>query len=453
MNQQANYFSISSKAILGFCLMMAICWHSPLVAQNKKELQSKKAQLKDEIEFTNKLLSETKQQKKVSIGQLVTLSKKINTRQELINTISGEITTMDQLIKQNYHQIQQKQGELEQLKKDYARMLVYAYKNRGGYKLLMFVFAAHDFNQAYKRLKYLQQYGEYRKKQATLIRQKQLELNDQIAELQGKKTSQTHLLTSNEAEKMSLSEEKIEQEQLVSSLKSKEKQLKKDLKEKQEAERQLTKAIEEAIRKEMEMARKKAEAAAKARAKAAAKKTAIAKKAAKSKVLDKVNPAKTNPEPVSEPEAKVEIEADPITLKLTANFEDNKGHLPWPVDRGVITGSFGIHPHPALRGIMVNNNGVDINAAKGANARAVFEGQVTRVLTLPGSYAVLVQHGDYWSVYSNLAEVTVHAGDKVQAKQSLGTVRSDDDDAKAELHLEIWKGQSRQNPADWLLRR
>ena len=145
MNFSCRCFYFCVKALLVLCFLGLTCLNFPLVAQNKKELQNKKAQLKDEIEFTNKLLSETKQKQKVSISQLVTLSKKINTRQELINTISGEITTMDRLIKRNYQQIEQKQRELDQLKKDYAKMLVYAYKNRGGYTMLLFVFAhAHD---------------------------------------------------------------------------------------------------------------------------------------------------------------------------------------------------------------------------------------------------------------------------------------------------------------------
>jgi septal ring factor EnvC (AmiA/AmiB activator) len=409
--------NFSMPRVVAFVLL-SIFFFTSSAAQTitKKDIQKKKEQLLKDIEFTNSLLSETKKKKEGSINQLVTLNKQISIREELIGTISDEIGDLNVQIAQNTIQIDTQEKELAELKKAYAKMIVYAYKNASGYKRLMFVFAAKDFNQAYKRLKYLQQYSIYRKKQAALIELKQKQLAQHRLDLLNKKTSKNVLLGSQKNEKTSLSNEKGEQEGLLQTLQEKENQLKKDLRAKQLVEVRLKRALEIIVRREIDNARKKAESEGK-----------------KNVTKDNV------------------FTAAPEAFKLNASFELNKGKLPWPVEKGVITGTFGVHPHPALKGILINNNGIDINSSKGAMARAVFEGEVKGVVEIPGLYrTVIIRHGDYLSVYTNLEEVTVKRGDKVIAKQNIGSIHTDDKDSQTELHLEIWKGENRLNPAEWL---
>lgn len=385
-------------------------------AQSKKDLQKKKEQLKKDIELTNQLLSDTKEKKNTSLTELVTLNKKISIREELISTINDELVDMNHQIAQINMQIDLLSRDLVLLKQEYAKMISYAYKNQSAYRRLMFIFAAKDFNQAYLRLKYLQQYSAFRKKQAALIQDKQMEMNLKVAELVSKKLSKRELLGNQEQEKKVLDNEKGEQLGLLQSLQEKEKQLKKELKEKQRAEENLNKAIEEAVRKEIEEAKRKLEASGR-------------------KNVNKKDVFTTAPE----------------NIKLSGEFENNKGHLPWPVEHGVITSTFGVHPHPALKGIMVNNNGIDISSPKGSNARTIFDGQITGIVTIPGAYkAVIVRHGDYLSVYSNLEEVFIKMGDKVTTKQNIGKIHTEED-AKTELNIQIWKGETRLDPAEWLM--
>lgn len=385
-------------------------------AQTKKELEKKKNQLHKDIEFTNKLLQETKRSKSVSLNQLVTLNKKMNTRVELINTIRREIEILNNQINEINSIVSALEKDIKQLKKEYAKMIVFAYKNQSAYNKLMYIFAAKDFNQAYKRLRYLQQYSEYRKRQAELIIKTQETLNAKRKEIESKKHLKTNLLQSEENEQQILRSEKNEHLSLLNSLQVKEKQLKKDLQEKQKAEARLNKAIEDLIKKEIEAAKKKAESEGKKNVTSASALTLT-----------------------------------PEALKLSTDFAINKGKLPWPVDQGVITATFGEHPHPVLKGIITKNNGIDIKSYKGAVARAIFEGQVTGVVVIPGSYkAVIVRHGEYLSVYSNLEQVYVKMGDKVSTKQNLGLIHTEAEDSKTEVHLEIWKGTLKMNPEPWL---
>lgn len=400
-----------------YCLLFFMAAFVVVNAQSKKDLEKKKEKLKKEIELTAKLLEETKASKRVSLNQLVTLNKQIGIREELISTINSEIHLLDKQIGKTAAVIEALESDLDALREEYAKMIVYAYRNRSSYNRLMFIFAAADFNQAYKRLKHFQQYSDYRKKQKLLIEKTQELLAQRKLELEAKRKAKTSLLRNEETEKGQLSKEKTEQVEVLNKLQEKEKKLRDDLKKKQRDEERLNKAIENIIAKEMEAARKRAAAA---RAKAKTTETKV---------------------PVLTPEAQ----------KLSDDFASNRGKLPWPVEKGVITGTFGRHPHPVLSNIIINNNGVDINSSKGAIARAVFDGEVSAVVIIPGAYkAVVVTHGEYFSVYSNLEEVFVSMGDRVITKQSLGRVHTDEEEGKTELHLEIWKGNMKMDPATWL---
>lgn len=395
-----------------FLLLLIFIIPLVLSGQTKEELQSKKRQLQEEIEFTNKLIEETKKGQSTSMDQLVKLNKKIETREEIISTIYEEIRLLDKKIEKNKGLIASLESDLQELKEEYAKMLYYTYKNRSSYNRLLFLFSSSDFNQAYKRLKYMQQYTSYRKRQAQLIVKTKESIDKKIEYLESIRNEKHVLLSSLETEKQNYKNEKNEQEEVLTNLKKKEKDLLKELRRKQRTAEKLQKAIEEIIREEIRKAR---EAAAKAG-----------------------NSSKGFP---MTPEAK----------QLSMNFSANKGKLPWPVNQGIITGEYGTHPHPVLKQIQVKNNGVDISTNRGTMARAIFEGVVSKVLIIPGEgKSVLVRHGEYLSVYSYMSEVFVKAGDKINTKEELGILVSDNANAKTSMHFELWKGMNTLNPSYWL---
>ena len=397
--------------------------------QSKKELEKKKEQIRKDIEYTNQLLNQTRKIKSTSLSQLITLNKKISYRSELINTISFEINGLDNSIGGINRHVDSLESHMSVLKRQYGDMLFFAYKNQTSYSRLSFIFSARDFNQGYKRLKYLQQISTYRVQQRHLIEQLQDSLVARKNELQGVRTDKTHLLTSKEKERNNLDLEKKEQVTLLNNVTTREKKLRADLKEKQKQEEKLNRAIEDIIRREIESAK------IVARKKASSTLTANASK---------------KPEAVS---SSVALTATPEALKLSNDFASNKGKLPWPVDQGFISSTFGRHSHPVWKDVIVNNNGVDINSQKGAKARAIFDGKVIRVIMIVDKYAVLVQHGEYFTLYSNLRDVYVKAGEKVTTRQTLGLVQTDDDEGKTEVHLEIWKGSNKMDPENWIMAR
>ncbi len=431
---------------IGFLILLFFA--SGLFAQSKKELEKKKSQLQSEIKVTNQLLNETKKNKRISLNQLVTLNKKIGIREELINTIGSEINLLGNQINDNQQRINYLQNELAQLKKEYASMIYYAYKNQSSYNKLMFVFSSQDFNQAFKRLKYFQQYSDFRKNQASLIDSTKKKIYEQNLNLQEKKQDKNKLLLNEEDEKQTLTKEKQEKEKVLTQLQSKEKQLKKELAKKQSDANKLNAAIKKIIDDELKRVRDEARETAKAKRKKE-KEAAIA--AAKKE--NKPVVTKTTKEEEKETEKEVEeaeLKLTPEAQKLSNSFASNKAKLPWPVAEGIISSSFGEHDHPVLKGIKVKNNGIDISTKNGANARAVFDGVVSGVISIPGAgKAVIIRHGEYLTVYSNLASVNVNKGDKVKTKQQIGVVLDGEED-RSEIHFEIWKGSILLNPAQWV---
>lgn len=384
-------------------------------AQSKNDLEKKKEQLQKEIRLTNKLLKETKKNKELSVGELLILNSKINARDRLINTMNSEIHLINSDINTYAQNIILSENEIIRLKNEYAKIIYYAYKHRNTYDKIMFVFASEDINQAYKRLKYIQQYTEYRKSQAQAIIETQAELAIQIESLKEVKQENAALVSLQQQEKQTLSVEKLEQETVVKKLQGQEEDLKAKLKKKEAARRKLQKAIQRIITEEIRKAR------------AAAKKSGATSKGF----------------PMT-PEAK----------KLSASFAANKGKLPWPVISGTITARFGKHPHPVLAGIVVNNNGVDISTNKGANSRAIFGGVVSSVAIIPGEgKVVMVRHGEYLSVYSYMSEVFVDKGDQITTKQELGVLINESGKNKTTMHIEIWKGMVKLNPEYWIFRK
>ena len=449
-----------NKLALIFALLFSFVLVPQLQSQNgtknsKKDLENKKKRINDEISEINSMLSETKASKKSSIGALVNINMKLEKRQDLINTINAEIIEINRDIKESEKQTEQLKANLEKLKSDYARMIIFAQRNQDAYSKIMFVFAAENFNQAYARLKYMQQYSEFRKKQASEIISTQTQLLAKLKELKEQRHEKNVLLGNEEEEKINLSSEKQEQEQVLTELQKKEKELKVQLDKKKQDAVELQLAIKKLIEAEI---KRKLEESAKAEAAAIAAKKAKEEKENKTKVVkekttkekekvivDDVKPEKEKKENLFMPALTEETEA------LGTDFSNNRGKLPWPVGKGVICETYGEHEHPAIKGFMMFNNGVEICATKGTQARAVFEGEVTGIAVSPtGGKLVIIRHGEYLSVYSNITDVTVKTGQKVTLKQIIGTVAHDEEEGKTSMNLQIWKGQKTMDPSGWL---
>lgn len=376
----------------------------------KTLLEQDKKQIENEIQYNTKLLEETKKTQKATLNQLVVIKKQINSREKLISNLNEEILAINDQININNDLLKELKSDLENLKKEYAAMIYFAHKNRNNFDRLMFIFSSDDFNQAYKRMKYFQQYSEYRKTQVQLIESTQDSIGSMLETLDSFKNERINLLRSVEHERSNLNSEKEQQNTTIQKLNQKEKELLATIKEKEKAAKKLQKEIEKIIAEEIDRA---------------SKKTGTTKKGS--------------------------YDLTPEELQLSSDFQTNKGVLPWPLERGIVSGGFGEHPHPVLKNVMTKNNGIDILTDENAKVRAVFSGEVTRVISVPNyNYVIMIRHGEFLTVYSNLAEVYVQKGDKVNTKQSLGSVHTDGKEAKTELHFELWQGKTLLNPSTWL---
>jgi septal ring factor EnvC (AmiA/AmiB activator) len=406
---------LKNKTLSFICLILLVLFSQNTNAQSKKDLERKKKKLQKEIQLTNKLLKETRKDKDLSVDELLKLKSKINSRSNLIAAMNSEMRLINKEITNSKQGITDLENELIHLKSEYAKIIYYAFKHRSSFDKMMFIFASENINQAYKRLKYIQQYAEYRKGQAKEIVKTQSSLEEKIATLNESNEEKTVLVSLEEQEKQNLAVEKAEQENIVQKLQGKEQELKDKLRKKEKAKQKLQKAIQRIIEAEIRKARE------------------AAKKAG--------NTSKGFP-------------MTPEALKLSNSFAANKGKLPWPVSQGVITAQFGKHPHPVLAGIVINNNGIDISTTKGATSRAIFAGVVSSVAIIPGEgKVVMIRHGEYLTVYSYMSEVFVSKGDKIDLKQELGVLVNEAGKSKTQVHLEIWKGMTKLNPKYWIFRK
>jgi septal ring factor EnvC (AmiA/AmiB activator) len=396
--------------------------------------------LNDDIKQLNSQLSQTKASKKSQINTIVVINTKIKVREELISTINSELAQINSRIKKNVTEINALKASLDKLKSEYAKMIYFAQRNQDSYTKIMFLFSSGDFNQAYMRIKYFQQYATFRKKQADEIVATQLVLGTKLKELEGQRHEKNVLLGNEKEEKIQLDSEKQEQEIVLSELQQQEKELKGELEKKKRDAENLQIAIKRLI--EAEIKRKLEESAKIAAAKAAKAKKIAEKNKTKTKTKTKTE-TKTPEVKATSPELTEEAEA------LGADFSSSRGKLPWPVIKGVICQRYGEYEHPAIKGFMMNNNGVEICANKGSQARAVFEGEVTSIAISPtGGKLIIIRHGEYLSVYSNIGDVFVKQGDKVAIKQAIGSIM--DEDGKTSMNLQIWKGQKTMDPSGWL---
>jgi septal ring factor EnvC (AmiA/AmiB activator) len=373
------------------------------------------------------------------LAQLNILKQKISLREAEIDNINSQIRNLDNQISESNNFVHNLQGQLDLLKKQYAAMVLFTYHNRSSYNKLMFLFAAKDFNQSYKRLKYLQQIGTYRERQANYIVQTQSELHVKINELDQSKKQKSNLLVDQEKEKATLGDERKTQTQVVADLSKHEGLLKQQQQDVQRKIAKTNREIADAIRREIEEARRKAEEEERAREREAAAKAKAENKEAPPAKPHVAAKAMTNSEVLN---------ATPEAAKLSNDFLENRGQLPWPVTNGNLVQGFGIYYDS--ENIKNESNGWDIRTSAGAPVRAVFEGTVKRISNISGTFLVVIQHGEYFTAYANLRSCSVKSGEKVATKQNIGTVATDASIGEAIVTFEVWKGVTPVNPQIWL---
>ena len=376
-------------------------------SQDRKDLEDQRKRISNEIAYANKLLSEVKKQGALTLDEISLLNKKISLRKKMIQTISRELRVLGNKINGNETKITELEYELAVLKKDYASLLELSYKTKNTQSWLMYVFASEDFAQATRRTRYLKEISKLRERQAGLIEVSKLELEEKNSTLLVQKDSKKKLLNNEQAEKRELDIDRKSKESRLSKLQDNEQDLRAKLKKKEEQRKRLAKEIERLIAAEMKPKN-----------------------------------------------GKLEFSLTPEEKLISGNFVKNKGKLPWPVERGVITGRFGTHPHLELKGIVITNNGIDISTEKEAFVRSVFKGNVTGIISIPGAgQAVMVKHGSYWTVYSNLAQVFVSKGETIDTKENIGVLLQEGNTSKA--HIEFWmhssSGMKKLDPQLWIV--
>jgi septal ring factor EnvC (AmiA/AmiB activator) len=408
-------------------------------AQSSEELKRRRDRYNEELESLNREYEETANNKKSTLKQLSLLKAQINLREEKINSINSEVRLLDNQISESNSTVHSLQGQLDLLKKEYAAMILFAYRNQSSYNKLMFIFAAKDFNQSYKRLKYLQQFGTYRERQAQYIEGTEKDLHEKINELDNTKKQKNTLLVDQVKEKQTLGKQKNDQAQVVADLSKQQGQLKEQQRDLQRKIAKTNQEINAAIRREIAEARRRAEEEAARQAKLAA-----AANAANPDNKNVTTPKKTITKNSTTSEV---LNATPEAAKLSNDFLGNRGRLPWPVTNGVVVQGFG---KILIEGIASENNGIDIKTNSEASVRAVFDGDVASINNIYGTYTVLIRHGEYFTVYSNLRSVSVVKGQKVGTKQNIGTVANDSSTGIPEVSFQLWKGSNPVNPKIWL---
>ncbi len=433
----------------------------------QERLEQRKAQIQQEIKENERLLQSVKKKEKSAVNVMAIQEKKIALKENLIKTTEKQAKLLSNDMYINQVQINKLKKELAILKADYAKMIVKSYKSSSEESRAMFLLSSKNFQQAYKRLQYMKQYTSFRKIQGEEIQGKSKELVVYNQKLEVQKSAKQKLIEEKEKERQSLEQEKKEQEKLVNAIKKDKNKIANDIKKKQQEAKAIDRQIDRLIRQAIAEANRKA-AAERAKQKAAATAAAKEKKAAAlaaAKELANANKTTKNSKPITKP-VEIEEEPEPTTKEsisstkidltpeakiVSDNFRANKGRLPYPVERGSITLGFGNQPHPVYKSLMVHNSGVEITTDQGASARAVFDGVVTSVISLsPVNRAVMIQHGDYFTVYQNLSSVSVGKGDKVSRKQSIGRVRSNGETGKTVIKFLILQNTSYINPSGWL---
>lgn len=408
MGQSASHtlFQASMKrnsiALFLFFFCIAFSSIESQAQKSKSQLEQEKKENLRKIAEAERILGETADEKKATLGQLQALNQQINARESLILSIGSEIRILDNEISDLKIVVSSLQNDLKHLKEEYAAQIYSSYKANRGNSRLMFLFSASDFNQLLQRLKYLEQYADARRLQAEQIEVVTKELNDQRSKVEAKRTEQQRLLNQQVRESRKLANSKRKQSELVAQLTKKERQLRKEVEDRKAANARLNTLIAKIIEDE-------------------------AKKSSTASTAEAASSA-----------------------ELTRLFESRKNNLTWPVGSGFISSKFGKQPHPVLKRITIINDGVGIQTEKDSPVKAVFDGEVTLIGTIQGkNNIVVIRHGDYLTVYARLKTINVKKGQKVRSNDIIGEVYTDRDGI-SELEFQVYKGTTKLNPENWL---
>ena len=406
--------SVSKVLCVAFALCMNIAWGQSTSDKLKKE----EARLERKIADTKLLLDQSKTNTASSLNELRVIENQISYREQLLKNYDNQIRGAEMKIQKKQQQIELLHIKIDRLKRQYKELLIYAYKHRNKYGKMMYLFSADSYNEALKRNKYLEHISEIQQKQFLVIRQNQDIIAEEIEVIEQEKEYKSAVIAEKSKEKTAIEADRLKQEEVYKQFKQEEEVIYAKLKEDEQKRAVLSQRIAAAIQKEIAEAEERRRKAEEARRKAE---------------------AANNPSALATP-------ADPAfaetaeSLKLSASFESNKGKLPWPVKKGTITEEFGKNPHPTLKNVSTNNRGIDISAPRNAQVRAVFDGEVTRIMDIPGAgKVVIIKHGNYRTAYSNLRDTYVTVGQKVNTKKVIGSLLAKDGQSISVAHFEVLK--------------
>jgi septal ring factor EnvC (AmiA/AmiB activator) len=407
------------------CLVVIFFSLTPLftafsqVKKSREELEREKIEVQTRLKEFDAILKQTTATKKTSLGELNALTRQFQTQNRLVNTIDREVKMINSEITETEAKIAALELQLKDLKAEYSRMIYNSSKLNRGLSIIAFVFSSANFNQLYMRLKYLKQYSDSRKKQAAQIEKLSTELSDQRLLLDERKLTKVKVLDEEKAEKEKLEKMRKEQQGLVNTLSRKERDIQRQIAAAKKQQDQLNRMIKAAIEDEI----RRAEAESKKENSTTTKKAGTA------------------------------MPMTPEAAALSSSFAGNKGKLPWPVETGFVTTGYGTYPHPTLKGIVLDSDGIEIRTQPNSNVRTVFEGTVSKISTLPGyGLTVIVKHGEYFTLYSRLKSVSVKVGQTVKAKEIVGQV-ANNPEGNAEVHFQVWKGLQIMDPSGWITSR
>ena len=406
-----------------------------------RQLEQQRKEALVDIEETNKLLQETAQTAKTSLNRLNLLSKQILSRKKVISLLNQELDEIEKDILNIQGQLRTLKRELGDKQTNYGKSMRGLYKRHSSQDKLLFILSAESFSQSMRRMRYLREYADWQKRQANDIVEKQAEISRKQAEMEKTRAEKRALLGTRQEESKKLESEEASQKEEVQLLKA-------DLQKKRRQAEALNRQIEKQIAEEI--ARAEAEAKA-ARERAERERRAREQAAAKGKPVPESKKEPIREERVAD--TKGGYAMTKAEKQLSDNFANNRGRLPYPVaGRHTIVATFGEQQHQELKYVRTSNSGIDIQTSPGADARAVFNGEVTRVFVVPGyNNSVIVRHGNYLTVYSNLSQVYVKAGDRVSTRQAIGRIYSDPEDGNSTiLHFQLWKEKTKLNPQPWL---
>lgn len=379
-------------------------------AQTREELEAKRQEIQKEIDEINSIITTTESKGRSALSEFEDLQKRIKATERLIQVNNQEANLLTREINANAYKIDRLRNELEQLKADYEKMIQKSYRSKSDKNRIMFLFSSESFLQAYKRIQYMKQFAQYRKKQGREVIEQTKELQELNATLFEQRRAQEKILAQNRKTKSSLVNDKNNLEQLLVSINKQKQKYAQELKQKQQEVSRIDREIDRLIREAIARENKKAGS-----------------------------------------DAKSSFELTPEAKALAKDFASNKGKLPWPVKSGVVSMRFGERPHPIVKTIKIMSNGVRIDTEKNGKARAIFEGEVSQVSKIPGAnVVVMIRHGDYLSVYNNLQKVFVKSGDKIKRGEEVGEIGINSSSGKTTLIFQLFKNTNKLNPEHWI---